>query len=301
MRKRFAASLILLLTACSGDDPVSTTPAAGPSQAAPAGLAGEASPALAAAARQNDTGIQFSGNHPRTVNATCQPGSIDPADEWLMGESFATLTFGGQDCESGRDAQAADAADGHAGFAFAKIAADGTELPADAAQWSCVLDKVTGLLWEAKVPADGVKGNGGLRDADDRFTWYNTDTTANGGGIGNWNRDNADCAGYTTGMPESFCNTQAFVERVRASALCAHSDWRMPTLRELISIVNFGRDQPALDLAYFPHLAAADHWSSHPAVDFPEHARVLDFRLGIAGIGMRIDRLPVVLVRGPSP
>lgn len=217
-----------------------------------------------------------------------------------MGEVFEALTFIGQDCESGRDASASDPSDGHAGFAFAKIANDGTELPADAAEWSCVLDKVTGLIWEAKVPADGVKGNGGLHDADDVFTWYNTDATANGGNIGNWNRDTADCAGYTESTPESFCNTQSFAARVAARGLCSYSDWRVPTLRELTSIVNFGRDQPALDLAYFPNLVSWDYWSSHPAVEFPEHARLMNFRLGLASVGMRMDRNHVVLVRGPS-
>lgn len=292
---------LLLLNACSGDGAntaiqTSTPIEQSPSKNPPAYV----EIALQGAARQNDTGVQFSGNHPRTLNANCQSGVIDPADEWLMGEVFETLTFTGQDCESGRDAHTADPSDGHAGFSFAKIAADGTELPADATEWSCVLDKVTGLLWEAKIPSDGIKGNAGLHDADDVFTWYNTDTTVNGGNIGNWNRDAADCAGYTEGSPESFCNTQAFATRVAAKGLCSFSDWRLPTLRELTSIVNFGRDQPALDLAYFPNLVSWDYWSSHPAVEFPEHARLMNFRLGLAGIGMRMDRNHVLLVRGSS-
>jgi hypothetical protein len=306
----FLGSLLLLLAACSSDDSVTAPKVtaadkdaiSAPIAETPVNYANAARPGAARpiAARQNDTGIQFSGNHPRTLNATCQPGAIDPTDEWLMGEAFEVLTFNGQDCELGRDALAADPADGHAGFSFAKIAADGKELSADAAAWACVLDKVTGLLWESKVPADGVKGNAGLHDADDVFTWYNTDTTANGGNIGNWNQNGLDCSGYTPGTPDTFCNTQTLVSRINISNLCGYSDWRMPSLRELTGIVNYGRDQPALDTHYF-RLVSGDYWSSHPAVEFPQHARLMDFRLGIAGIGMRMDFHHVLLVRGPNP
>lgn len=254
----------------------------------------------AAAARQNDTGIVFSGNHPRTINPACEPGVISPDDEWLMGETFESLSFVGQDCESGRDASAADPADGHAGFSFRKIAVDGTELPADAPEWRCVLDTVTGLMWEAKSTGDGEKANGDLHDADDVYSWYNTDSAANGGNIGDWNRDGNDCFGYEPGNPASFCNIQAFAERVNQAALCSFSDWRVPTLREMTGIVNFGRNQPAIDTGYFPNTVAWAYWTVDPAAEFPEHARLLNFRFGMTGVGMRIDRNHVMLVRHHS-
>jgi hypothetical protein len=259
-------------------------------------------PAFATAAtRQNDTGIVFSGNHPRTINETCEAGVISTGDEWLMGETFETLSFSGQDCETGRDATAGDPSDGHAGFAFRKIAADGTELPADAAEWRCVMDTVTGLMWEAKSAGDGQKGNSDLHDADDVFSWYNTDSAANGGNIGDWNRDGADeCFGYQSSNPASFCNIQAFAERVNQAALCSFSDWRVPTLREMTGIVNFGRNQPAIDVRYFPNTVAWAYWTVDPAAEFPEHARLLNFRFGMTGVGMRIDHNHVMLVRNHS-
>lgn len=283
---------IMLAVGCSGENKeVADTDSAKP----------QADPVfIAAAARQNDTGIVFSGNHPRTINETCEPGVIATDDEWLMGETFESLSFRGQDCELGRDAAYPDSADGHAGFSFRKIAADGTELPADATEWHCVLDAVTGLMWENKSTGDGEKGNGGLHDADDVFSWYNTDSSTNGGNIGDWNRDGADCFGYQPGNPASFCNTQAFVERVNQQALCSFSDWRLPTLRELTSVVNFGRNQPAIDTTYFPHTIPWAYWSVDPTAEFPEHARLLNFRFGMNGVGMRIDRNHVMLVRNHS-
>lgn len=75
-----------------------------------------------------------------------------------------------QDAEFGRDADPTlnDATDGHAGFSFTKIAADGTALGAEATNWVCVRDNVTGALWE-------VKTDGGLRDKSATYSWNELD------------------------------------------------------------------------------------------------------------------------------
>jgi hypothetical protein len=108
---------------------------------------------------------------------------------------------------SGRDALAAAGAlakkgVGHAGFDYAKLDANGAELPADAAQWSCVRDNVTGLIWEIKT------GDGGLHDKDWTYTWHEPDKTKNGGKPG---RKNGGSCGKT-----SRCDTQGFVRAVNA-------------------------------------------------------------------------------------
>ncbi len=46
---------------------------------------------------------------------------------------------------------------------YLKLDAGGNELPANATNWSCVKDKDTGLIWEAK------SDDGGLRDRDWRY------------------------------------------------------------------------------------------------------------------------------------
>jgi hypothetical protein len=76
---------------------------------------------------------------------------------------------------------------GSAGFDFTKIANDGFELPSNATlgsgpkDWACTRDNVTGLLWEVKT------ADGGLRDQDWTFTWYNADPNTNGGATGKEN------------------------------------------------------------------------------------------------------------------
>lgn len=256
---------------------------------------------LEAASRQNDTGVLFSGNHPRTVNDTCLPGEIDHDDEWLMGEEFEQSHFFGQDCEVGRDATHADQTEAHGGFSFVKVSAEGEPLPHDSDVWACVLDEVTGLMWEAKVSSEDAQANGSLHNTDDVFSWYSTDASANGGNIGNWNRDRADCAGYQEGVPASFCNTQEFAERVNESALCGYSDWRVPSVMELTSIVNYGRTQPTIDTDYFPNIRQTAYWTSGVVAGSGDVARVIDFEFGLTRVGMRIDRNPVILVRSHQP
>ncbi|MEK8032956.1 DUF1566 domain-containing protein [Ideonella sp. DXS29W] len=140
----------------------------------------------------------------------------------------------GQDGEFGRDAQLRANGNGHAGFVFEKIGAAGEVLPRSAAQWSCVRDKVTGAMWEVKT------ADGSLRDGTRRFT-----------NQGNGRSD--DASGY--------------VAAVNATGLCGATDWRLPTYRELHSLVDYSvaPGRPMLDEAWFPNSAADYHWSSSSA------------------------------------
>ena len=114
-------------------------------------------------------------------------------------------------------------------------------MPANATEWSCVQDNHTGLMWEVKTD------DGGLRDKDNVYTWYNTDATTNGGFEGYANNGN---------------NTQAFVVAVNAQGLCGYKDWYLPDVEELRSIVNYGKYNPAIDLAYFSNIHGDWYWSS---------------------------------------
>ena len=253
-------------------------------------------PKVSYSTKINDTGILYGANHPRTVNESCE-GRIDPSDEWLKGETFESLEFFGQDCESGRDTRYPDPEDGHAGFDFQKISSTGERLPPDAESWSCVLDEVTGLMWESKIAADGEVGNGGLHDADDQYTWYSTNSNNNVGGVGNWNRDFADCYGYEASNPSKFCNTQAFVARVNEKQLCGFSDWRMPSFEELGGILNYDRIEPAAEMVFFPFTQSDHYWTGTPVAFSSEYARTINFKFGLTAITARVDSHYVRLVR----
>lgn len=224
----------------------------------------------------NDTGITWGGDSPSGNNTTCISNITAP-----------------QDCDQGRDATHKDDSDGHAGFSFTKLDANGDPLPDNAASWSCVKDNVTGLVWEVKTT------DGGLHHKDDSYVWYNTDPATNGGFAGIADDDGAICYGYDSNDPASFCNTQAYVARVNQAGWCGHTDWRMPTKEELRSLVDYSVPYPGptIDVGYFPNQVSSSVWSSLPYANSSAHAWALFFNLGGSSPGSKIDSHAVRLVR----
>ena len=203
----------------------------------------------------NDTGIDWGGNSGSGNNSDCSSDMSVP-----------------QDCDQGRDADSAtnDESDGHAGFSFTRLNADGTEYTGsglyNSDPWHCVQDNVTGLIWEVKTD------DGGLHDKDYTYTWYNSDESTNGGAVGDLATNSVNCDGYISGNAETYCNTEAFVNRVNNVGLCGSKDWRMPDINELSSIVNLGRISPSIDTDYFPNTTNNYHWSASPSASSSGYA-----------------------------
>jgi hypothetical protein len=78
----------------------------------------------------------------------------------------------------------------------------------------------------------------------------------------------------------SDCDTFAFVQAVNANGLCGAGDWRLPTRKELLSIVDNGRFNPAVDTGHFPNTPASNYWSSSTYADQPGAAWQVNFRYG---------------------
>lgn len=210
----------------------------------------------------NDTGITWGGKYPGN-NADCT-GTVITA----------------QDCQHGRDAQAAantlvKIGGGSAGFDFSKLDNDGNTLLASATDWRCVKDNHTGLIWE-------MKSTSGLHNKEGKYTWYNTDNKTNGGkvGVANSATNANSCYGYNSSDSQSFCNTQAFVKRINATGLCGGNDWRVPTRGELHSIVDNGRIDPSIDTDYFPNTPNKSFWSSSPDALTPDFVWIIYFNYG---------------------
>jgi len=177
----------------------------------------------------------------------------------------------GQDGESGRDAlshrgELEKIGGGHAGFDFTKLDGHGSELPADASTWSCVRDNFTGAIWEVKTDDKG------LRDKDWTYSWYDSHPPDGVPG----SADGGTCA--TAGR----CDSEKYVEDVNAQGLCGFRDWRLPTPKELVGIVDYGRRAPAsIDITYFPNTQAFGRfWSSSPIADASVYAWVVWYATG---------------------
>lgn len=148
--------------------------------------------------------------------------------------------------------------------AYTKLDDTGKVLPDDAGQWAMVRDDVTGLVWEVKTEEDGV------RNRNRRFTWYNADAAANGG--------HAGLAGDGT-------DTQDYIDALNGSNFGGVSGWRLPTVKELSTIVNSGRHNPAIFSDYFPQTVPDNYWTSTPDVTNRNYAWLVNFDTGLVPYG----------------
>jgi hypothetical protein len=209
-----------------------------------------------AATPLNDSG-QLTCYDDEAATGTVSPGTPDPEADG----------FNAQDCTRG--SAAADAlgvmykigGSSVPGRDYSKIANDGSELPANASlgsaatDWACTRDNVTGLIWEIKV-----NDWASLRHMDYTYSWYDADGSINGGNTG-------VLGGYTCMLlPSNQCNTTAFRDAVNAltgsDRLCGASDWRLPSAKELQSLVHYGTAAaPRIDNSWFPNTAAERYWS----------------------------------------
>ena len=222
--------------------------------------------AHAHAAGLNDTGVTFCGDD-STNTANCAVVGADGGTHPRQDGNFVKP------------------------FNFTKIANNGSTLPASAAlgtgatDWACTKDNVTGLVWE-------VKTTNGLRSQYHTYTWYNSNPATNGG-------DNGTVSGGTC-FTAGRCDTEKFVADVNAAGLCGATDWRMPKIKELEGIVDFGVSHPAIDPTYFPNTSVSDVWSGSPNADNASSVWFVSFGSGFSDDGS--DSRPynggVRLVRG---
>ena len=216
----------------------------------------------------------------------------------LVFQDCLTQGYDGQDGKFGRDAQSMvgtlqKIGGGNGGFDFTKLDVNGDPLPYSATNWSCVKDNHTGLTWEVKTY------DVGLHDTDDRYNWFNPDSSTNGGNPGYKDDDGNICYGYDANNEASYCNTHAFIARVNAKELCGFNDWRMPNREELRSIVDYGNTLPAIDSSYFPRIRVSNHtwyWSSSVFIE-TDSAYSIDFNFGNETTSLKSNDAPVRLVR----
>ena len=217
----------------------------------------------------NDTGVVRGADYPDGFDAlgggiTCNgavdeslasiddEGTITSDDLNLDGDTEDLIFLEGEDCEHGRDVTANDPSDGHAGFSYTRLNSDGSEYSGSGdyatEPWACVLDNVTGVIWEVKTT------DGGTHDTNIEYTWYNADGVDIDGTI---------FRGSDNGIDPT---TQELVDATNAEQLCGLSNWRLPTSSELVSIRNntivIDGDNFSVDSDYFPNLKSVSLWSS---------------------------------------
>ena len=169
-----------------------------------------------------------------------------------------------QDGMTGRDADVNTSSnvDGSLGFSFSAVLG------------GCVMDNVTGLMWEIKTI------DGGLRDKNKTYTNYSATYDPSGQ--------------YGTATDAS-----GFVTAVNATNLCGFSDWRLPTADELQSIVDYSvtSPSPTLDTNWFPNTLQSNYWSATSYVGNSMLGWFDNFLGGNVGYYLRSTSYYVRLVR----
>ena len=110
-----------------------------------------------------------------------------------------------------------------------------------------VQDNVTKLMWEVKQNKDGNADYANPHDADNRYRWY---------------------------------DTTDFINALNSANFGGYSDWRMPTIKELDSIVNLGKLDPSIDETFFPNTQSYYYWSSTTYVSNTGSAWFMNFSYG---------------------
>ena len=150
---------------------------------------------------------------------------------------------------------------------YKKLDVNGLELDDNANQWKMVKDKVTGLIWEVKQNNDGTENYENPHDADNTYTWYDSNPATNGGDVG------------TSG---NGTDTEDFINALNAgTGFCNHTDWRLPTIKELSQLIDSGRDEwPVITVHFFNQTISDDYWSSTSHSYFRDRAWHVYFKFG---------------------
>ena len=195
----------------------------------------------------NDTGI-----------TTCADGSTNEVNCGLTSYPRQDAQFGRDPAEISTGLQKTGA--GELGFDFTLLDADGEEIFAGTP--SCIRDNVTGLIWEIKTTT-------GLRAHTHTFTWFN-DGDLNGGNEGAQTSTATSCF---TNSTLTNCNTQEYIAAVNNTGMCGGHDWRLPTVNELVSILNYSQTEDKMALGgnnsqLWPNHAktSTPYWTSLSAI-----------------------------------
>jgi len=96
-----------------------------------------------------------------------------------------------------------------------------------------------------------------------------------------WVKDPSQLGGVwgTPGNPSDMTWNNA-IDNCLALDYAGHNDWRLPNIKELMSIVDYGTWLPSIDVVFFPNTAWSYYWSSTTAFPSTGSAWAVNFMDG---------------------
>lgn len=152
--------------------------------------------------------------------------------------------------------------------------------------WACTQDNNTGLIWEIKTT------DGGPRDANWLYTWFNLDASINGGVVGTQSLPGEEC-----GDAIENCNLAEYRDWINSVGLCGWTDWRVPSATELGGLSSGSIFSPSVDTIFFPNIAASRYWALESDAEFPSGAWFIEFQNGVISSAAKSNPYRIILVR----
>lgn len=116
--------------------------------------------------------------------------------------------------------------------------------------------------------------------------------------------DNATGLMWPAGFMDDGANggleTDVYTQITYANSLtfAGYSDWRMPNINELLSIVDFSQNNPALNTTFFKDVMTEHFWTSTKYCGSPDAFWIVLFILGDSSIAFEDNDYALICVRG---
>jgi hypothetical protein len=136
-----------------------------------------------------------------------------------------------------------------------------------------VIDNITGLMWQDDIEAKTVKKTW--------LTFVNSNTCSN-------NPSSLACIDTSGDTATTYCENLT---------LGGYTDWRIPTEKELVGIVNYGKSFPAIDNT-FQNVNSENYWSSTTYKGFSSNAWIISFSSGYVNYDYKNSNNYIRCVRG---
>lgn len=96
-----------------------------------------------------------------------------------------------------------------------------------------------------------------------------------------WAKDPSQC-GVDFGTPgnPAQMNWESAIDACNNLSYAGHTDWRLPNIKELLSILDFGKTPPAIDETFFPNTESDYYWSSTAEFGLVNSKWIIDFSAG---------------------